>query len=168
MACGGEHQAMWCCWAKFIKWNKCRVGSVCHTQYKHSSVNREPPQFPLEWICIVRPEGSTRPVPAISVSWFYLAIKLLLSFTVGLQSNAAELPFLLLGDFIAKCWYRLPKKQTMIISQITFPVVLGTVFITCSSTVHTKAHYTQFLFAFSIYYMWLLSSWSKVRSWGSQ
>lgn len=39
--------------------------------------------------------------------------------------------------------------------------------VTCSSILRSKAYYTQFWFAFSIYYIWLLSSWSKVRSWGS-
>lgn len=142
---------------------------VSHTHTSTVPVNREPPQFPLEWICMVRPEGSTTPAPAISVSWFYLAVKPLLSFTVGcLQSNAVELPFLLLGDFIARCCYRLPKKSGHDNITDNLSSSFRSCFrVTCLSTVLTKAHYTQFLFAFSIYYMWLLSSWSKVRSWGS-
>lgn len=39
--------------------------------------------------------------------------------------------------------------------------------VTCSSIVHSKAHYSQFWFAFSIYDVWLLTCWSKARSWGS-
>lgn len=38
---------------------------------------------------------------------------------------------------------------------------------TFSSIIHSKAHYAQFWFAFSIYYVSPLSCWSKVRSWGS-
>lgn len=85
---------------------------------------------------------------------------LLLSSTVGcLQSNAAYLPLLFLGDFIDRHWYRLPKTSghdnVMDNLSGSFRYCFH---VTCSSIVHIKAHYTQFLFAFSIYYMWLLNS----------
>lgn len=153
-----------------MKWAKGRLCLSC--RYKHG-VNWEPPQLLLEWICMVNPEGNTTPAPAVCVMLimilhggvlcFYSI--LLLDVYKAMQPNS---PFLFLGDFIDRHWYRLPKisghdnimDNLSSSSRYCFPV-------TCSSIVHTKAHYTQFLFAFSVYYMRLLNSWSKVRSWGS-